>query len=41
MTENVWVISEDNHGTIGVAASVLACKQWLIDSAWVTMVTEV
>lgn len=40
-TQNVWVISEDNHGTIGVAASMLAGKQWLIDSAWVTMMTEI
>ena len=41
MTKNVWVISEDDHGTIGVATSLLAGKQWLIDSEWVTMGTEV
>lgn len=40
-TQNVWVISEDNHGIIGVAASVLAGKQWLIDSAWVTIMSDV
>lgn len=37
MTEKVWLISEENHGTIGVATSMLAGKQWLIDSAWITM----
>ena len=41
MVKNVWLISEDNHGTLGVATSVLAGKQWLIDSEWVTMGTEV
>ena len=41
MTKNVWLISEDNHGNIGVATSVLAGKQWLIDSEWVTMGTGV
>ena len=40
-TQNVWIISEDNHGTIGAAVSMLAGKQWLIDSAWVTMMAEV
>ena len=35
MTKNVQLISEDNHGTIGAATSVLAGKQWLIDSGWV------
>ena len=41
MAKNVWLISEDNHGTIGAATSVLAGKQWLIDSGWVTMGNEV
>lgn len=41
MTETCWLISEENHGTIGVATSMLAGKQWLIDSAWVTEVTDV
>lgn len=37
MTEYVWLISEENHGTIGVATSMLAGKQWLLDSDWMTM----
>ena len=41
MAKNVWLISEDNHGTIGAATSVFAGKQWLIDSGWVTMGNEV
>lgn len=41
MTKNIWVISEDNYGTIGAATSVPAGKQWLIDSKWVTMEKEV
>lgn len=41
MSKNVWLISEDNHGTLGVATSVPAGKQWLIDSGWVTMENEV
>ena len=41
MTKNIWIISEDNYGTIGAATSVLAGKQWLIDSKWVTTETEV
>ena len=40
MTKNIWVISEDNYGTIGAATSVPAGKQWLIDSKWVTMEKE-
>lgn len=41
MTKNIWLISEDNYGTIGAATSVPAGKQWLIDSKWVTMGKEV
>lgn len=31
----VYVISEDNHGQIGVAVSRKAALQWLIDTNWV------
>ena len=31
----IYEISEDNHGTIGIAESFKDAKQWLIDSAWV------
>ena len=41
MNKNIWLISEDNHGTLGAATSVPAGKQWLIDSKWVTMEKEV
>lgn len=41
MTEYVWLIGEAEHGVIGVATSILAGKQWLLDSAWATMETEV
>ena len=38
MVENprvVYIIDEENHSTIGIAASFNEAKQWLIDSAWV------
>lgn len=41
MTKNVWLISEECHGTIGVATSMLAGKQWLIEIAWVSMNSDV
>lgn len=41
MIKNVWLISEENHGIIGVATSPLAGKQWLIDNEWITMETEI
>lgn len=31
----VYIISEENHGILGVAKTKKAAKQWLIDSSWV------
>lgn len=33
--KTVYIIDEENHSTIGIAASFKDAKQWLIDSAWV------
>lgn len=30
------LISEDNHGIIGVATTEKAAKKWLIDNGWIT-----
>ena len=35
------LISEDNHGTIGVATTDKAAKKWLIDSGWIASYNEV
>lgn len=37
----VYVISEDNHGQIGIAVSPKAALQWLIASDWVGPYSEV
>ena len=37
----VYVISEDNHGQIGIAASRKAALQWLIAIDWVGQHSEV
>lgn len=41
MTEEIWLIGEENHGFLVAATSMLAGKQWLINSAWVTMESEI
>ena len=38
---NVILISEENHGTIGVAINEKIAKQWLLDTEWITGYTEV
>lgn len=37
----VYVINEDNHGRIGIAASRKAALQWLISSRWVGQYSEI
>lgn len=37
----VYLISEDNHGQIGVAASRKAALQWVVASGWVTQRSEI
>lgn len=37
---NVILISEDNHGTIGVATTTEAAKKWLIETGWVASYSE-
>lgn len=41
MKNTVILISEENHGTIGVATSPLAAKQWLLKNDWVYPGSEV
>ena len=36
---NVFIVSEESHGTIGVAASMAAAKRFLLASNWVTAYT--
>lgn len=36
----IILISEENHGIIGVAANYRAAKQWLIRAGWVDCYTE-
>lgn len=37
----VYLISEENHGHIGVAATHKAALQWLIASGWVGRYSEI
>ena len=37
----VILISEDNHGQIGVALNYYNAVEWLIDNNWITYCTEV
>ena len=37
----VYLVSEENHGQIGVAASRKAALQWLIATEWVTRYSEI
>ena len=37
---NVILISEENHGTIGIAIDEEVAKQWLLDTEWITGYTE-
>lgn len=41
MKNTVILISEENHGTIGIATSMLAAKQWLLRENWVYAGCEV
>lgn len=37
----VYVISEDNHGQIGIAVSRKAALQWLVSSNWVGQYNDI
>ena len=37
----VFVISEENHGQIGIAVSRKAALQWLIASGWISPYSDV
>lgn len=37
----VYLINEENHGLIGVAASCKAAMQWLVTSDWVNHYSEI
>ena len=37
----VYIISEENHGQIGVAASYKAALQWLIASGWIDRYSDI
>jgi hypothetical protein len=37
----VYIVVEDSHGQIGVAASRKAAKQWLVSSNWVNQHSDI